>query len=73
MVGCVDGDEEALLAGQPASAAWRRLSDGSGHRIVKVFHDAASLTSALTAEGWSATVRRAEDVFIVGTAHPPTP
>ncbi len=72
-----DGPAEAvndqLLADQPAPAALRRLDDGRGFRIVKVFHDAGVLASDLTASGWSADVRSAQHNFIVGVAEPPVP
>jgi demethylmenaquinone methyltransferase/2-methoxy-6-polyprenyl-1,4-benzoquinol methylase len=49
----------------------RRLDDGSQYRIVKVFHDARTLTGDLTALGWSVRVRPVEGHFI-GIAEPPT-
>ncbi|MEV4972764.1 class I SAM-dependent methyltransferase [Streptomyces scopuliridis] len=62
---------EEVLADQPAPAAVRRLDDGSRYRIVKVFHDARTLTDDLTALGWSVRVRPAAGNFIVGIAEPP--
>jgi demethylmenaquinone methyltransferase/2-methoxy-6-polyprenyl-1,4-benzoquinol methylase len=61
---------EELLANQPAPAALRRLDDGSQYRIVKVFHDAQTLTDDLTALGWSVHVRTMAGNFI-GIAEPP--
>jgi demethylmenaquinone methyltransferase/2-methoxy-6-polyprenyl-1,4-benzoquinol methylase len=62
---------EEVLADQPAPAVLRRLDDGSQHRIVKVFHDAQTLTDELTALGWSVRVRPLAGNFIVGIAEPP--
>ncbi|MFE4538855.1 class I SAM-dependent methyltransferase [Streptomyces scopuliridis] len=62
---------EEVLADQPVPAAVRRLDDGSRYRIVKVFHDARTLTDDLTALGWSVRVRPAAGNFIVGVAEPP--
>ncbi|WP_246113490.1 class I SAM-dependent methyltransferase [Streptomyces montanus] len=63
--------EEEVLAHQPAPAALRRLDDGSQYRIVKVFHDARTLTDDLTALGWSARIRPMAGSF-VGIAEAPT-
>ncbi|WP_328503357.1 class I SAM-dependent methyltransferase [Streptomyces sp. NBC_00457] len=60
---------ENVLADQSAPAALRRLDDGSQYRIVKVFHDAATLTDDLAALGWSAHVRPVSGHF-VGVAEP---
>ncbi|MGW3567852.1 class I SAM-dependent methyltransferase [Streptomyces sp. NPDC000941] len=62
--------EEDILANQPAPAALRRLDDGSQYRIVKVFHDARTLTDDLTALGWSVRIRPVAGNF-VGIAEPP--
>nr|WP_329582577.1 hypothetical protein [Streptomyces sp. NBC_01361] len=61
---------EEVLANQPAPAAMRRLADGSQYRIVKVFHDAQTLTDDLTALGWSVRIRTMAGNFI-GIAEPP--
>ncbi|MGV4983318.1 class I SAM-dependent methyltransferase [Streptomyces sp. NRAIS4] len=61
---------EEVLADQPAPAALRRLDDGSQYRIVKVFHDAQTLTDDLTALGWSVRIRTMAGNFI-GIAEPP--
>lgn len=62
--------EENILANQPAPAALRRLDDGSQYRIVKVFHDARTLTDDLTALGWSVRIRPVAGNYI-GIAEPP--
>ncbi|NGO13320.1 class I SAM-dependent methyltransferase [Streptomyces sp. HC44] len=61
---------EEVLARQPVPAVLRPLDDGSRHRIVKVFHDAETLTGDLAALGWSADVRLVDGSFIVGVAEP---
>ncbi|MEU6143130.1 class I SAM-dependent methyltransferase [Streptomyces sp. NPDC047081] len=60
---------EEVLANQPAPAALRRLDDGSQYRIVKVFHDAQTLTDELTALGWSARIRTKAG-HLIGIAEP---
>ncbi|MDT3396603.1 class I SAM-dependent methyltransferase [Streptomyces sp. B1866] len=62
---------EEVVANQPTPAALRRLDDGSQYRIVKVFHDAQTLTDDLTALGWSVRIRSMAGNFI-GIAEPPT-
>jgi demethylmenaquinone methyltransferase/2-methoxy-6-polyprenyl-1,4-benzoquinol methylase len=62
---------EEVLANQPAPAALRQLDDGSRYRIVKVFHDAETLTEDLTALGWSVRIQTKARRFI-GIAEPPT-
>jgi SAM-dependent methyltransferase len=47
----------------------RRLSDGSEHRVVKVFYEPSELEESLTAVGWSARVAGTRG-FIYGTAEP---
>jgi SAM-dependent methyltransferase len=69
--GPAEAASEEVLAGQPVPAVLRRLDDGSRYRIVKVFHDARTLTGDLTALGWSVRVRPVEGNFIVGIAEPP--
>ncbi|MEV2211202.1 class I SAM-dependent methyltransferase [Streptomyces sp. NPDC050997] len=62
---------EEVLANQTTPTALRRLDDGSQYRIVKVFHDAQTLTDDLTAQGWSIHTRPMAGNFI-GIAEPPT-
>jgi demethylmenaquinone methyltransferase/2-methoxy-6-polyprenyl-1,4-benzoquinol methylase len=68
--GPAEAANEEVLADQPVPAVLRRLDDGSRYRIVKVFHDARTLTGDLTALGWSVRVRP-DGRFIVGVAEPP--
>ncbi|MEV8313581.1 class I SAM-dependent methyltransferase [Streptomyces sp. NPDC059900] len=62
--------EEEVLAEHSSPAVLRRLDDGSQYRIVKVFHDAPTLTNELTALGWSAHIRPLTGGY-VGIAEPP--
>ncbi|MFF3920079.1 class I SAM-dependent methyltransferase [Streptomyces sp. NPDC001852] len=62
---------EEVLTNQPTPAALRRLDDGSQYRIVKVFHDAETLTDDLADLGWSVRIRTRAGNFI-GVAEPPT-
>ncbi|MGW6061666.1 class I SAM-dependent methyltransferase [Streptomyces sp. NPDC055189] len=62
--------EEVLATDSSSPAVLRRLDDGSQYRIVKVFHDARTLTDDLTALGWSAHVRPMAGSY-VGIAEPP--
>jgi SAM-dependent methyltransferase len=55
---------EDVLARQDIPAVRRRLGDGSEHRVVKVFHDARTLTADLAALGWSAQVRPVGGSFV---------
>ncbi|MFD8078300.1 class I SAM-dependent methyltransferase [Streptomyces sp. NPDC059718] len=64
-------DHEQVLANQPTPTALRQLDDGSQYRIVKVFHDARTLTDDLTVRGWSVRIRTTAGNFI-GIAEPPT-
>ncbi|MFE9884939.1 class I SAM-dependent methyltransferase [Streptomyces scopuliridis] len=69
--GPAEAAKEEILADQSVPAAVRRLDDGSQYRIVKVFHDAQTLTDDLTALGWSVRIRPVAGNFIVGIAEPP--
>jgi SAM-dependent methyltransferase len=61
---------ERVLPGQPAPTVWRRLRDGSQHRVVKVFYRPAELAARLAALGWSASIREVDVGVLVGTACP---
>lgn len=69
--GPATASEEHVLTNQPAPAVLRRLDDGSQYRIVKVFHDAGTLTDDLTALGWSSVHVRAVGRHVIGVAEPP--
>jgi SAM-dependent methyltransferase len=63
-------EEERILPGQVTPAVWRRVRDGSEHRVVKVFYSPAELAARLAELGWSATIREASVGLLVGTARP---
>jgi SAM-dependent methyltransferase len=63
-------ERERVLPGQPAPSVWRRLRDGSQHRVVKVFYSPAELAGRLAELGWSASIREASVGLLVGTARP---
>ncbi|WP_199551993.1 trans-aconitate 2-methyltransferase [Streptomyces sp. N35] len=65
----VAATEEGVTDG-PIPTVLRRLDDGSEYRVVKVFHDARSLTDDLTARGWTVQLRTMDRSF-VGIAQPP--
>jgi SAM-dependent methyltransferase len=50
--------------------ATRTLRDGTQHRVVKVFWDAAALERRLGDLGWHATVRRSRNDWYAGEARP---
>jgi hypothetical protein len=53
---------------QATPAVWRRLGDGSEHRVVKVYYTPGQLTARLAELGWSADVRKTSTPLLVGTA-----
>jgi SAM-dependent methyltransferase len=59
---------ERVVADQATPAVWRRLGDGSEHRVVKVFYRPGELAARLAELGWSAEVREAGTPLLVGTA-----
>jgi demethylmenaquinone methyltransferase/2-methoxy-6-polyprenyl-1,4-benzoquinol methylase len=63
-------ERERVLPGQPAPTVWRRLRDGSEHRVVKVFYSPAELAARLAELGWSANIHEASVGLLVGTARP---
>ncbi|MEV2251757.1 class I SAM-dependent methyltransferase [Streptomyces sp. NPDC050147] len=69
--GPTEAAREEVLVRRTVPAVRRRLGDGSEHRIVKVFHDADTLTGDLVARGWSPRIRTVSESFIVGIADPP--
>ncbi|WP_328874191.1 class I SAM-dependent methyltransferase [Streptomyces sp. NBC_00287] len=66
--GATAGEEGVAEGAVPT--VLRRLADGSRYRVVKVFHDARTLTDDLTAQGWTARVRPLGGL-VVGIAEPP--
>ena len=59
---------ERFVAEQATSAVWRRLRDGSKHRVVKVYYSPGELTARLAELGWSAEIRETSTPLLVGTA-----
>ncbi|NGN69197.1 class I SAM-dependent methyltransferase [Streptomyces sp. A7024] len=64
-----EGPAEAVR--EEVAATVRQLDDGSRYRIVKIFHDPATLTTELAALGWTADIRLRGN-FLVGVAEPAT-
>jgi SAM-dependent methyltransferase len=60
---------ERVVPGQATPAVWRRLRDGSEHRVVKVFYSPGELAARLGELGWSASMRETSTPLLVGTAH----
>jgi demethylmenaquinone methyltransferase/2-methoxy-6-polyprenyl-1,4-benzoquinol methylase len=63
-------EEERILPDQATPTVWRRLRDGSDHRVVKVFYSPAELAARLAELDWSASVRETGVPLLVGTARP---
>jgi SAM-dependent methyltransferase len=61
---------ERVVADQATPAVWRRLRDGSEHRVVKVFYKPGELAARLAELGWSAEIRESSTPLLVGTARP---
>jgi 2-polyprenyl-3-methyl-5-hydroxy-6-metoxy-1,4-benzoquinol methylase len=66
-----EASSERVLADQAVPAVLRQLDDGTQYRVVKVFHDAGTLSDDLTALGWTVRIRSVGGKFIVGVAEPP--
>lgn len=58
------------LGDRAESTRERRLNDGRSFRVVKVFHDAASLERRLRALGWRADLGETATHFLYGTCRP---
>jgi SAM-dependent methyltransferase len=63
---------ERFVPDQATPAVWRRLRDGSEHRVVKVYYSPGELAARLAELGWSAEIREASTPLLVGTARPKT-
>jgi SAM-dependent methyltransferase len=75
-----DGGRAIFVDEQPANAVHeayladsteiveRRLTDGSAHRIVKVFRGPADLEARLADAGWHARVEQVDDDWLIGDA-----
>jgi SAM-dependent methyltransferase len=60
---------ERVVSDQATPAVWRRLRDGSEHRVVKVYYTPAELAARLAELGWSPDIRETSTPLLVGTAH----
>jgi hypothetical protein len=58
---------ERVVPDQATPAVWRRLRDGSEHRVVKVYYSPGELAARLGELGWSASIREASTPLLVGT------
>jgi 2-polyprenyl-3-methyl-5-hydroxy-6-metoxy-1,4-benzoquinol methylase len=69
-------DEHPDVRGKEAYAAGsgeiihRRLADGSGHRLVKVFIQPGQLQARLRQLGWQSSIRRDGSDRVIGEARP---
>ena len=59
---------ERYVSGQATPAVWRRLRDGSEHRVIKVYYSPAALAARLAELGWSAEIHETRTPLLVGTA-----
>ena len=59
---------ERFVADQATPAVWRRLRDGSEHRVIKVYYSPAALAARLAELGWSAEIHETRTPLLVGTA-----
>jgi hypothetical protein len=59
---------ERFVSGQATPAVWRRLRDGSEHRVVKVYYSPAELAARPAELGWSAEIREVMAGEISGMA-----
>jgi SAM-dependent methyltransferase len=60
---------EHFVPDQATPAVWRRLRDGSEHRVVKVYYTPGELAARLAKLGWSASIYETSTPLLVGTAH----
>ena len=56
------------LLGRGSTVQDRKLNDGSTYRIVKVYHEAKSLSARLAELGWQPTIERTANYFLYGSA-----
>jgi len=59
---------ERFVPDQATPAVWRRLRDGSEHRVVKAYYSPAELAARLAELGWSAEICETSTPLLVGTA-----
>jgi SAM-dependent methyltransferase len=59
---------ERFVPDQATPTVWRRLRDGSEHRVIKVYYSPAELAARLAKLGWSAAIHETSTLLLVGTA-----
>ena len=59
---------ERVVPDNATPAVWRRLVDGSEHRVVKVYYTPGELAARLAELGWSAEIHETGTRLLVGTA-----
>ena len=59
---------ERFVPDQAAPTVWRRLRDGSEHRVIKVYYSPGELAARLAKLGWSAAIHETSTLLLVGTA-----
>jgi SAM-dependent methyltransferase len=59
---------ERVVPGPATPTVWRRLRDGTQHRVVKVYYSPGGLAARLDELGWSASIRETSAPLLVGTA-----
>jgi len=59
---------ERFVPDQAAPTVWRRLRDGSEHRVIKVYYWPGELAARLAKLGWSAAIHETSTLLLVGTA-----
>jgi demethylmenaquinone methyltransferase/2-methoxy-6-polyprenyl-1,4-benzoquinol methylase len=62
--------DEVWVLDAPVPTVERTLSDGSRHRVVKVFYEPDELAERLAREGWDASIWPVNEVFFAGSAQP---
>lgn len=66
-----EAETEDVLPGAAVPSVHRRLENGEGYRVVKVFRDEHEIQEGLSARGWSAHVQPVGDKLLAGMARPP--
>jgi SAM-dependent methyltransferase len=64
----INGGSREAFVGDSGEIVERRLSDGSSHRVVRVFWDPPELQERLAGMGWRAQVRTVSQKWMVGQA-----
>jgi SAM-dependent methyltransferase len=59
---------ERFVPDEATPTVWRRLRDGSEHRVIKVYYSPGELAARLAELGWSAEIQETRTPLLVGTA-----